>query len=87
MKELLAIYLIKHHGFSDAESLSILGAYGGLVYAGRAFVQLRIGNNTVTHDALGSLWWIVLAYLLIEIGEVALASLVSLQSLHDPCLR
>ncbi|WP_266169833.1 peptide MFS transporter [Dyella subtropica] len=33
MKALLALYLIKHHGFSDAESLSVLGAYGGLVYA------------------------------------------------------
>lgn len=33
MKALLALYLIKHHGFTDAESLSVLGAYGGLVYA------------------------------------------------------
>src|ERR1700741_4195079 len=29
MKALLALYLIKHHGFSDAESLTLVGAYGG----------------------------------------------------------
>jgi POT family proton-dependent oligopeptide transporter len=33
MKALLALYLIKHHHFSDADSLTIVGAYGGLVYA------------------------------------------------------
>ena len=33
MKALLALYLIKHHGFSDTESLTLVGAYGGLVYA------------------------------------------------------
>ena len=45
----------------------------GLAFAGLAFLPLLIGNNSVTPDALGSVWWIVLAYLLIEIGEVALA--------------
>ena len=30
MKALLALYLIKHHGFSDTESLTLIGAYGGL---------------------------------------------------------
>jgi POT family proton-dependent oligopeptide transporter len=33
MKALLALYLIKHHFFSDAASLKVIGAYGGLVYA------------------------------------------------------
>jgi POT family proton-dependent oligopeptide transporter len=33
MKALLALYLIKHHGFSDSQSLTVVGAYGGLVYA------------------------------------------------------
>ena len=33
MKALLALYLIKHHGFSDTQSLTLIGAYGGLVYA------------------------------------------------------
>jgi POT family proton-dependent oligopeptide transporter len=33
MKALLALYLIKHHLFSDEESLTVVGAYGGLVYA------------------------------------------------------
>ncbi|MBL6749729.1 MAG: MFS transporter [Nevskia sp.] len=33
MKALLALYLIKHHFFSDTESLKVVGAYGGLVYA------------------------------------------------------
>ena len=33
MKALLALYLIKHHFFSDTESLALIGTYGGLVYA------------------------------------------------------
>ncbi|NII11448.1 oligopeptide:H+ symporter [Oleiagrimonas sp. C23AA] len=33
MKALLALYLIKHHLFTDSQSLAVLGAYGGLVYA------------------------------------------------------
>jgi POT family proton-dependent oligopeptide transporter len=33
MKALLALYLIKHHGFTDTMSLALIGAYGGLVYA------------------------------------------------------
>lgn len=33
MKALLALYLIKHHGFTDSMSLALIGAYGGLVYA------------------------------------------------------
>ncbi|WP_243041752.1 peptide MFS transporter [Dyella sedimenti] len=45
----------------------------GLAFAGLSFLPLLLGNDTVTPDALGSVWWIVLAYLLIEIGEVALA--------------
>ncbi|TBR40133.1 MULTISPECIES: peptide MFS transporter [Dyella] len=45
----------------------------GLAFAGLAFLPLMAANQTVTPDALGSVWWIVLAYLLIEIGEVALS--------------
>ncbi len=33
MRALLLLYLIKHHGFSDALSYNLVGAYGGLVYA------------------------------------------------------
>src|SRR5579885_1957884 len=33
MKALLALYLIKHHLFTDQQSFAVLGAYGGLVYA------------------------------------------------------
>lgn len=33
MKALLALYLIKHHGYTDSMSLALVGAYGGLVYA------------------------------------------------------
>lgn len=33
MKALLALYLVKHHLFSDEQSYAVLGAYGGLVYA------------------------------------------------------
>ncbi|SFS05803.1 proton-dependent oligopeptide transporter, POT family [Dyella sp. OK004] len=45
----------------------------GLAFAGLAFLPLIAGNQTVGADGLGSVWWIVLAYLLIEIGEVALS--------------
>jgi POT family proton-dependent oligopeptide transporter len=45
----------------------------GLAFAGLAFVPLLIGNHMAGPDALGSVWWLVLAYLLIEIGEVTLS--------------
>lgn len=45
----------------------------GLAFAGLAFLPLIAGNATVSADSLGSVWWIVLAYFLIEIGEVALS--------------
>ena len=45
----------------------------GLAFAGLAFLPLAMGNATVTATSLGSVWWIVLAYFLIEVGEVALA--------------
>jgi len=45
----------------------------GLAFAGLAFIPLLMGNPDPASGALGSVWWIALAYLLIEMGEVALA--------------
>ena len=45
----------------------------GLAFAGWLFCLSAAGNATVTATSLGSVWWIVLAYFLIEVGEVALA--------------
>ncbi|HVT35724.1 MAG TPA: peptide MFS transporter [Nevskiaceae bacterium] len=45
----------------------------GLAFSGLAFLPLAAANAGVTDGHLGSVWWLVLAYLLIEIGEVSLS--------------
>lgn len=45
----------------------------GLAMVGLAFVPLLLANGTVSEVALGSVWWLVLAYFLIEIGEMSLS--------------
>lgn len=44
----------------------------GLALAGVSFVALVAANNSVTPDHLGSVWWLALAYLILEIGEICL---------------
>jgi POT family proton-dependent oligopeptide transporter len=45
----------------------------GLALAGLSFVPLVLANNSVTATHLGSVWWLALAYLVLEIGEVTLS--------------
>ena len=45
----------------------------GLALAGFAFIPLGMANATVTSSQLGSVWWLALAYLILEIGEVCLS--------------
>lgn len=61
---------LERHGMNPSKPMK--SAFG-LAFAGLAFVPLLIGNHMAGPDALGSVWWLVLAYLLIEIGEVTLS--------------
>jgi POT family proton-dependent oligopeptide transporter len=45
----------------------------GLAFAGLAFYVLSLANATVTPEHLGSVWWLLLAYLALEIGELCLS--------------
>lgn len=44
----------------------------GLALAGLSFLALLAANNSVTPNHLGSVWWLALAYLILEIGEICL---------------
>jgi POT family proton-dependent oligopeptide transporter len=44
----------------------------GVLFAGLAFVPLVTAAQSAAGGALASVWWLVLAYLLLEIGEVCL---------------
>jgi len=45
----------------------------GLAFAGLSFLVLSAANATVTPDQLGSVWWLLLAYVVLEIGELCLS--------------
>lgn len=45
----------------------------GLALAGVSFLALVAANNSVTPEHLGSVWWLALAYLILEIGEICLS--------------
>jgi proton-dependent oligopeptide transporter, POT family len=53
-------------------SKAIKNAFG-LACAGLAFLVLSFANATVTPDHLGSVWWLLLAYVVLEIGELCLS--------------
>ena len=44
----------------------------GVLFAGLAFVPLMIAADSAASGVPASVWWLVLAYLLLEIGEVCL---------------
>ncbi|HEX7816093.1 oligopeptide:H+ symporter [Dyella sp.] len=67
MKALLALYLIKHHGFSDADSLSVLGAYGGLVYA------TPVLGGMLADRYLGMRKAVILGGVLLCLGHIGMA--------------
>jgi POT family proton-dependent oligopeptide transporter len=45
----------------------------GLLLAGLAFLPLVAATNAVGADSLASVWWLVLAYLILELGEICLS--------------
>jgi len=45
----------------------------GLLFAGLSFLPLIAAAQTVGDGALASVWWLVLAYLLLEVGEMCLS--------------
>lgn len=45
----------------------------GLAFAGLSFLPLMAANAGVAQGQLGSVWWLVLAYLVLEIGEISLS--------------
>jgi POT family proton-dependent oligopeptide transporter len=45
----------------------------GLAASGLAFLPLVLANTRVTATALGSVWWLALAYLVLEVAEVTLS--------------
>jgi len=45
----------------------------GLAFCGLSFLVLSAANATVTPDHMGSVWWLLLAYIALEIGELCLS--------------
>ena len=45
----------------------------GLAFCGLSFLVLSAANSTVTPGHLGSVWWLLLAYVVLEIGELCLS--------------
>lgn len=45
----------------------------GLVFAGLAFVPLMLAAQSAGSGVLASVWWLVLAYFLLELGEMCLS--------------
>ncbi len=62
-------YLDKHGCNPSKPMKSVFG----LAMAGLAFIPLALANGEVTSLHLGSVWWLVLAYLILEIGEMSLS--------------
>src|SRR5690606_34323183 len=52
MKYLLLLYLTKYHRFSDAEGLTVLGSYAGLVYATPVIGGLLADRHLGMHKAV-----------------------------------
>ncbi|NQD37057.1 peptide MFS transporter [Permianibacter sp. IMCC34836] len=67
MKALLALYLIKHHLFTDSESLAVLGAYGGLVYA------MPVLGGILADRYLGMRKAVVLGGILLCLGHLGMS--------------
>ena len=45
----------------------------GLAFTGLSFLVLSFANATVSEEHLGSVWWLLLAYIVLEIGELCLS--------------
>ena len=67
MKSLLVLYLVKHHLFSDSDSLAIQGAYGGMVYA------IPVIGGVVADRWLGMRKSVVLGGILLCLGHLGMS--------------
>lgn len=67
MKALLVLYLVKHHLFSDSESLALQGAYGGMVYA------IPVIGGLVADRWLGMRKSVVLGGILLCLGHLGMS--------------
>lgn len=67
MKALLALYLIQHHGYTDTLSLSLIGAYGGLVYA------TPMLGGLIADRWLGTRRAVVLGGVLLTLGHLGMS--------------
>ena len=45
----------------------------GLVFAGLAFIPMMLAAQSASGGAMASVWWLVLAYFVLEIGEMCLS--------------
>ena len=67
MKALLLLYLIKHHGFSETDGYTVVGAYGGMVYA------VPLIGGLLADRYLGMRKAVVLGGILLSLGHLGMA--------------
>ncbi|MEO8743533.1 MAG: oligopeptide:H+ symporter, partial [Lysobacteraceae bacterium] len=67
MKALLLLYLIKHHGFTEADGYTLIGAYGGMVYA------VPLIGGLLADRFLGMRKAVVLGGILLCLGHLGMA--------------
>ena len=67
MKALLLLYLIKHHGFTEADGYVVVGAYGGMVYA------VPLIGGLLADRFLGMRKAVVLGGILLCLGHLGMA--------------
>src|ERR1700742_801195 len=67
MKALLLLYLVKHHAFTEADGYLVVGAYGGMVYAGPLI------GGLLADRYLGMRKAVILGGILLSLGHCGLA--------------
>src|SRR5580765_5932943 len=67
MKALLLLYLLKHHRFSEVDGYTVVGAYGGMVYA------VPLIGGLLADRFLGMRKAVVLGGILLCLGHLGMA--------------
>ncbi|MDR3386086.1 MAG: peptide MFS transporter [Rudaea sp.] len=67
MKALLLLYLVKHHGFAETDGYTVVGAYGGMVYA------VPLIGGLLADRYLGMRKAVVLGGILLCLGHLGMA--------------
>jgi POT family proton-dependent oligopeptide transporter len=67
MKALLLLYLIKHHGFTETDGYTVVGAYGGMVYA------VPLIGGLLADRYLGMRKAVVMGGILLSLGHLGMA--------------